>query len=41
MSSKLRQLFASILLFCDPREFNTFELLKNHINNLNKDYEQQ
>ncbi len=39
--SKLRQLFASILLFCDPKEFNTFELLKNHINNLDKDYEQQ
>src|SRR6266542_3486221 len=32
--SKLRQLFAS-------KEFNTFELLKNHINNLDKDYEQQ
>jgi len=41
MPSKLRQLFASILLFCDPREFNAFELLKNHINNLDEDYEQQ
>jgi len=40
MSLKLRQLFALILLFYNPREFNTFELLKNHINNLDKDYEQ-
>jgi ATP-dependent DNA helicase PIF1 len=37
MPSKLRQLFATILLFCDPREFNACKLL-NHLNNLNEDY---
>src|SRR5215469_2486341 len=38
MPSKLQQLFASILLFCDPREFNAEKLLQNHFGNLNEDY---
>ena len=38
MPSKLRQLFATILLFCDPREFNACKLLEDHLDNLNEDY---
>ncbi len=38
MLSKLKQLFAFILLFYDPKEFDAFKLLKNYINNLNEDY---
>uniref|UniRef100_U9UAX9 Uncharacterized protein n=1 Tax=Rhizophagus irregularis (strain DAOM 181602 / DAOM 197198 / MUCL 43194) TaxID=747089 RepID=U9UAX9_RHIID len=36
--SKLCQLFASILLFCDIQELNTFKLFHDHKNNLNEDF---
>ncbi|GES80819.1 helitron helicase-like protein [Rhizophagus clarus] len=36
--SKLRQLFATILLFCDPREFNASKLSEDYLDNLNEDY---
>ncbi len=38
MPSKLRQLFASILLFCDIQELNISKLFHDHINNLNEDF---
>ncbi|GES92234.1 uncharacterized protein LOC112184611 [Rhizophagus clarus] len=38
MPSKLRQLFATILLFCDPKEFNACKLLEDYLDNLNEDY---
>ena len=41
MPSQLRQPFASILLFCDPREFNAYKLLYDHWENLDEDYYHQ
>jgi len=41
MPSQLRQLFASILLFCDPREFNAYKLLYDHWKSLDEDYYHQ
>ena len=41
MPSKLRQLFASILLFCDPRELKAYDLLHDNIQYLNEDYYHQ
>ena len=38
MPSQLRQLFASILLFCDPNNFDANQLLKKYINDLSEDY---
>src|SRR5205823_12233705 len=41
MPSRLRQLFASILLFCDPRELNITKLYHTHIYNLSEDFIRQ
>ncbi len=41
MPSQLRQLFASILLFCDPKEVNAKKLLNTYLGDLDDDYENQ
>jgi len=38
MPTQLRRLFASILLFCDPREFDAKKLYNNYKNDLCEDY---